>query len=64
MLQHGVHHRGHELGGEFQLQPRRLHGDQRVGRGVGLVEGVGREGGHLVEQSGGGVLADAVCGWS
>ena len=60
VAQHGIHHRRHELGGEFQLQPRRLHGHQGVGCRVALVEGVAREGRHLVEQPGGDVLGDAV----
>ena len=55
-----VHQRRHELHGKVQFQPRRLHGDEGVGGGVGFVEGVAGKGGHLVEDMLGHILRHAV----
>lgn len=59
VARHGVDQRRHELGEIVPFQPRRLHGDHAVGRGVRFVERVGREGGHFVEQLLGRLLAHA-----
>ena len=55
-----VHQRRHELHGPVQFQPRRLHGDEGVGGGVGFVEGVAGKGGHFVEDMLGHILRHAV----
>ena len=55
----GVEHGGEELHRPVELQPGRPHGDDAVGRGVGLVERVGGESGHLVEDGGGHLCGDA-----
>ena len=57
---HAVHQRRHELHRVMQFQPGRLHGDEGVGGGVGLVEGVAGEGGHFVEYVLGHLLGNAV----
>ena len=57
---HAVEHGGHEGYGVIPLEPPCLGGDHGVGRGVGLVEGVGGKGDHLVVDVVGHVLRHAV----
>ena len=51
---------GHELRRIVELQPRGLEGQDRVGRCVGLVEGIAGELLHLVEEIAGEAAVDAV----
>ena len=56
VVEHAADKRRHELAWIVALEPRRFVGDKRIGCGMGLIERIGREGRHIVEDIIGGLF--------